>query len=550
MKKSHRAGTLAALVAAVLVLSCLTPLQALAEPADTLWTDDGVRAASFASRDDAAKTIEISTPAELALLAYEVNVNKQTFAGYTLTLADDIDLAGHVWDPIGYGEGDSFEASAPSSFQGTFDGAGHTICNMTISAPLDTSMECYGLFGSIFKGTVRNLSMSDSSIDIPSTSTDGLLVGTVAGKAYGTTFSQCAIAGTSMSVSLSQSDMMSIGGLAGATYNCGSFDTGSCTGVVARGISITAEHDHPNPFTSACGGLVGFSNQFYYLYANCCACDVTFNAGNVTEQASLIGSANAAGLTNCYGQAGLPLYNSVDSNTEANCSLVDGNGVLADSVTINGTQYSSVVEAFNAWNSANGFASVQLDCEQLGVAHRWEVTAKDAAGHSIVCDVCGTKRTEAHSGGAATCVDQGICSICGEPYGPDPSIHASLVHVPAVAPTTESAGNIEYYVCEDCGRFFSDAAGTQPLSADEVVLPALTAPSDPDAGDAGQSTGGDGTDGLASDSGHSGAGNGHASSQDSDVLLATGDSAAWCIGALSLVGFGALVLGRSMRQRG
>lgn len=63
-------------------------------------SDDGVRAEAYASKDDAAQTITISTPAELGLLAHEVNEGN-TYAGWTVRLDADIDLSGHVWDPIG-----------------------------------------------------------------------------------------------------------------------------------------------------------------------------------------------------------------------------------------------------------------------------------------------------------------------------------------------------------------------------------------------------------------------------------------------------------------
>lgn len=50
-----------------------------------------------------------------------------------------------------------------------------------------------------------------------------------------------------------------------------------------------------------------------------------------------------------------------------------------------------------------------------------------------------------------------------------------LVKVEAVAPTTETEGNIEYYVCEDCGCYFKDEDGKEPISdKSSVVLPKVT----------------------------------------------------------------------------
>ena len=51
----------------------------------------------------------------------------------------------------------------------------------------------------------------------------------------------------------------------------------------------------------------------------------------------------------------------------------------------------------------------------------------------------------------------------------------SLTKVEQVEPTYEAAGNIEYYTCSGCGKYFSDAAGTQEIELSGTVLPKLSA---------------------------------------------------------------------------
>ena len=148
---------------------------------------------------------------------------------------------------------------------------------------------------------------------------------------------------------------------------------------------------------------------------------------------------------------------------------------------------------------------------------------------------CGAKGTETfetgnalgHTGGTATCTEKPVCTRCHQAYG-DPLGHApsgdwshdesshwhkcqnncgekldlvphvygddsdetcntcgyrrdiilphihSLTLVLAVPATCSSAGNIEHYRCTVCGKLFRDGAGTQELTAEEVVIEKLS----------------------------------------------------------------------------
>ena len=51
-----------------------------------------------------------------------------------------------------------------------------------------------------------------------------------------------------------------------------------------------------------------------------------------------------------------------------------------------------------------------------------------------------------------------------------------LTHVPAVEPTPAKPGNIEYWYCEGCGKYFADAEGAQEITeADTYLAPEGTA---------------------------------------------------------------------------
>ncbi len=100
------------------------------------------------------------------------------------------------------------------------------------------------------------------------------------------------------------------------------------------------------------------------------------------------------------------------------------------------------------------------------------------------CDYCGKKLTD-HTGGKATCKDKAKCEVCGAEYGElDPKNHTGLKHFPAKAATKTTEGNIEYWYCEGCGKYFSDRDGTKKIKkADTVTAKLKDDPKSPQTGD-------------------------------------------------------------------
>ena len=74
-----------------------------------------------------------------------------------------------------------------------------------------------------------------------------------------------------------------------------------------------------------------------------------------------------------------------------------------------------------------------------------------------------------HNGGKATCKDKAICGICGKAYGElDTKNHPNLVHVPEKA-AKGADGNIEYWYCEDCNKYYSDSAADKEITKADTV---------------------------------------------------------------------------------
>ena len=89
------------------------------------------------------------------------------------------------------------------------------------------------------------------------------------------------------------------------------------------------------------------------------------------------------------------------------------------------------------------------------------------------CDLCDKLITN-HTGGTATCKGEALCEICGKSYGGlAPDNHTNLIHVPAKAATRDAEGNTEYWYCDGCDRYYSDAAATRVIAKADTVTEKL-----------------------------------------------------------------------------
>ena len=128
-----------------------------------------------------------------------------------------------------------------------------------------------------------------------------------------------------------------------------------------------------------------------------------------------------------------------------------------DTVTVNGTEVTL--------DENNSFTLAPADGEQ-------KIVATDKAGNTAEMTVT---VNDGHTGGTATCTERAVCEVCGKAYGePDPKNHTDLQHIPAKAATKTAGGNIEYWYCEDCGKYFADAAATKEIKQADTVTAKLS----------------------------------------------------------------------------
>ena len=103
-----------------------------------------------------------------------------------------------------------------------------------------------------------------------------------------------------------------------------------------------------------------------------------------------------------------------------------------------------------------------------------EVSTSEAHGwKNGVCTVCGYQCK--HAGGSATCVKKAVCTICSEEYGTyNMSMHEGLQSVAAKAATRTDEGNIEYWYCKDCDRYYIKQDGLVEIEKSQTVVAKIT----------------------------------------------------------------------------
>ena len=103
--------------------------------------------------------------------------------------------------------------------------------------------------------------------------------------------------------------------------------------------------------------------------------------------------------------------------------------------------------------------------------HHWHECANES------CDVTDNAEKNGyaeHSGGKATCTQNAVCEICKASYGSlDPNNHTDLKHIDAKAATAAEEGNIAYWYCGGCKKYFSDAAAIKEITKAATVTAKL-----------------------------------------------------------------------------
>ena len=145
------------------------------------WTDHA--ADGYATPVDTAnKVVTVASAEELALFAKEVTDDGKNYSGYTLDLANDVDLGEYLWKPInGYKRLSGI----------VVNGNGHTIRNMKVRGCTNSSLYGAGFIGDINGAvTVKDIAFDGADVffvNYAKPQFAGNVGGVVLGYTYGTT---------------------------------------------------------------------------------------------------------------------------------------------------------------------------------------------------------------------------------------------------------------------------------------------------------------------------------------------------------------------------
>ena len=152
---------------------------------------------------------------------------------------------------------------------------------------------------------------------------------------------------------------------------------------------------------------------------------------------------------------------------------VDDGTVYCDSVTF------TVTDAYLDTVTVDGAAAVSAPTRTVESTYVIEadsqlhtIVATDRAGNSTQVQVT---VNDGHTVGTpATCKDLAVCKYCGESFGDlAPDNHDGLRRVAKVNATSTTDGNIEYWFCDGCGKYYLDAAATREITREDTILPAI-----------------------------------------------------------------------------
>ena len=172
-----------------------------------------------------------------------------------------------------------------------------------------------------------------------------------------------------------------------------------------------------------------------------------------------------------------------NGKTYCEAQTVTINEKYVDTVTVNGAAVTLNENGGFTLAPANGGQRIVVT-DKAGNTAEMTVTVNDGhtfgewvsngdGTHTRRCTVdgCTGSETKDCSGGTATCKDKAKCAVCGKTYGElDAKNHADLKHVPAKAATRIAEGNIEYWHCGGCGKYYKDAAAQEEIKQEDTVI--------------------------------------------------------------------------------
>lgn len=197
-----------------------------------------------------------------------------------------------------------------------------------------------------------------------------------------------------------------------------------------------------------------------------------FSPGDVTISQSILQTTSADDYDGILSRKTLSIRNSWFETTDSNSY----DGTLTDSTLFNGTKGKVIGSATLPFDFTLS-DDMTLDIpegasftvpEGITFTNNGTVQVEGSVANQ------GTLICNSHTGGTATCAKKAVCKLCAAEYGElAPDNHTDLQHVEAKAATTTSEGNVEYWYCKDCGKYYSDKEATKEMKQADTVIAKL-----------------------------------------------------------------------------
>ena len=279
-------------------------------------------------------TVTISTLEELKAFRDAVN-NGNSCKGQTVELSADIDLKGEEWTPIG---------KSGSTFQGVFNGNGHTVSNLVINQP---RMSDVGFFGVTTNGEIKNLTIHNADVK------GRLDVGAVAGTPYTSKYTNIKLTGD-----VKVEGYAYVGGMFGKNAYA------NLTGLTIDANSGSYVKAESEEWSTYVGGVIGFMGEGGHTVQD------------VTSNLNVIGS-----TCNVGGIVGIAHYGNKFINVTC----------TAENITLKNAQDAGDEQEIGGiagvWNNSDGKTVLMINCSAenttLKSALNGEDKSEDVKGNTV-----------------------------------------------------------------------------------------------------------------------------------------------------------------------
>ena len=455
------------LLLAVFMVLTLAPTTARADVTTEIWTDSAATdfAGGSGTKDD---PYQIATAEQLAKLAKEVNsgVYGKTHDGEYFKLTATIDLSGKRWVPIGYGNMSSH------SFSGYFDGNNQVITGLYVDER--GKNVCAGLFGVVVarsdETVLKNFHIENAAIYAGNATDSG---------ANPNIYGAGVLAGHLTTMGGSSATFIGVENCQGTGQVDSKMYAGGLIGDASRAHVSDCSADVSVTGTCISGGFIG--NVFQGSYKNCTAKGSVSGGWSTGGFAGCVFESDASAEIDHCASYGNVMAN--DWNTGGFVGYLE-KGKISDSVS-----YGNVTNVVNgAKPKTGGFSGTNCQGNIQNSSAAGTVKSSHptiAPGGFIGYDDGGTTAgcvfnqeknpalngvgddsgTSGSNQIAAVDTKSLLSNICGSYRGGH-----TLSKVDAKEATHLTEGNIEYWLCTNCGSCFRDAGGTNAIAAADVVI--------------------------------------------------------------------------------